>query len=280
MGDHWREEAEASSSSSSSEESNSDEEDEVVSPFPVAMWDLGHCDPKRCSGRRLAKLGLLTELKLGQRFPGVCLSPRGTSTLSPADRQVMQEAGAAVIDCSWARVEELNFNKMKCADSRLLPWLVAANPVNYGKPCKLNCVEALAAAFYICGFPDLAATYMSRFSWGPSFININKELLDKYSACNTSEEVINVQNSHLEVLEKEKIVKEAKSKRTKASGGYLDDLYLPPSDSDKEEESEGEENVDVENDKGVRKQKLSQAPGGYLDGMDLPPSDSEDEEEE
>merc|ERR1711902_206946 len=108
-----------------------------------------------------------------------------------------------------------------------------------------NCVEALAAAFYICGFPDVAVAYMSRFSWGPSFININKELLDKYSACNTSEEVINVQNSHLEVLEKEKIVKEAKSKRTKASGGYLDDLDLPPSDSE-EEESEGEENVDVE----------------------------------
>ena len=200
--------------------------------------------------------------------------------MSPSDRSVMTELGAAVIDCSWARINETPFSKMKSGHPRLLPWLVAANPVNYGKPCKLNCVEALAAAFYICGFPDVAAAYMSRFSWGPSFININKELLDKYSACITSEEVINVQNSHLEVLEKEKIVKEAKSKRTKASGGYLDDLDLPPSDSDKEEESEGEENVDVEKDKGVRKQKLSQAPGGYLDGMDLPPSDSEDEEEE
>merc|ERR1711978_125888 len=114
-----------------------------------------------------------------------------TSTLSPADRQVMQDAGAAVIDCSWARVEELNFNKMKCAEPRLLPCLVAANPVNYGKPCKLNCVEALAATFYICGFKELASSYMGRFSWGPAFIEVNKELLEKYSKCKDGDEVVN-----------------------------------------------------------------------------------------
>ena len=234
----WRGEGEASSSSSSSEEeSSSEDESQVVSPFPVAMWDLGHCDPKRCSGRRLAKLGLLNELKLGQRFPGVCLSPRGTSTLSPADRGVIQEAGAAVIDCSWARVEELNFNKMKCAEPRLLPWLVAANPVNYGKPCKLNCVEALAATFYICGFKDLASSYMARFSWGPAFIEVNRELLEKYSKCKDGEEGVEVQNRHLEEASREKEEKD-KKKGEDGKKWYLQGMDLPPSESEESEEEE------------------------------------------
>ena len=55
----------------------------------------------------------------------------------------------------------------------VVPFLIATNQTNYGKPWKLNCVEALAAAFYIVGLDTYAEVLLERFSWGHSFWSVN-----------------------------------------------------------------------------------------------------------
>jgi pre-rRNA-processing protein TSR3 len=82
-----------------------------------------------------------------------------------------------------------------------LPWLIAANPVNYGKPTKLNCAEALAASLYIMGFKSQAEFILGKFTWGSEFIRLNEFLLEAYASCSNSESVISVQNQYLKEAE-------------------------------------------------------------------------------
>ncbi|KAH8174841.1 putative fer4-like domain in RNase L inhibitor, RLI domain-containing protein [Sarocladium implicatum] len=171
--------------------------------YKAACWDLGHCDPKRCSGKKLIKLRMMRELHLGQRHNGVIITPNGKKTISPADRELMDQYGAAVVECSWARTGEVQWNKVGGKCERLLPYLVAANSVNYGKPWRLNCVEALAAAFAICGHLDWAEQVLAPFSYGQSFLDINASILKRYAACTDEEDIKRTEAEWMERLERE-----------------------------------------------------------------------------
>ncbi|KJE98054.1 metal-binding domain in RNase L inhibitor, variant 1 [Capsaspora owczarzaki ATCC 30864] len=186
------------------------------------MWDFAQCDPKRCSGKKLERFGFVRSLRLQDKFHGIILSPIGTRTLSPEDKDLVVKSGIAVVDCSWAQLDAVPFNKMKAGHARLclLPYLVAANPVNYGKPCKLTCAEAFAAAFYIVGLKELGSQLLAKFKWGSQFFSLNFELLERYVACANSTEVIAAQEQWLK----------------EASAPLEDDGFdLPPTSSGEED---------------------------------------------
>ncbi|KAI9496235.1 hypothetical protein BDB00DRAFT_882086 [Zychaea mexicana] len=218
--------------------------------MPVAMWDFHHCDPKRCSGVKLARTNMLKTLKLSQRFRGIVASPVGEKAVSPADRRIVELYGAAVVDCSWARIDEVPFSKIRGPTDRLLPYLVATNPVNYGKPWKLNCAEALAAIFYITGFPEHGEALMAKFKWGHAFAKVNGELLERYAQCTDSTDVVRMQNEYLEELERDEQQRREENEED-------DDPLLfrnpnrdyPPSDDDDEDDSdEDDDSEDDENE--------------------------------
>ena len=234
---------------SDDEEEEEEEEEEqkrkanTTFPVPLAMWDLGQCDPKRCTGRKLHRLGCLKELRLSQRFPGVVLTPDATEHLSPADYDLIRSDGLAVVDCSWNRLEDVPWNKIHGAAPRLLPWMVAANGVNYGKACKLSCAEALAGGLYCAGYGDAAKQLMNKFKWGHGFITLNEELLETYSECATAEDVKKAQDEWLAGPK----LKEGELTREER----IQQMLFPPSDSSSSEEEEEEEE---EEEKGGEKE--------------------------
>ncbi|GAA5848723.1 hypothetical protein JCM3766R1_006424 [Sporobolomyces carnicolor] len=199
------------------------DEDELTSHrrVPVAMWDFDHCDPRRCSGKKLARLQLMQDLRVGQRFQGIVMSPKGTQVVSPSDRSIVETMGVAVVECSWARLDEIPFQKIRSPHERILPYVIATNPVNYGKPYKLNCVEATAAALYITGFDRQAELLLSKFSWGHSFWEVNGQIIERYKTCTTPESVIEMQQTIIREMEKQDDERRREKEQLEASGDLL-----------------------------------------------------------
>ena len=74
-----------------------------------------------------------------------------------------------------------------------LPFLLAANPVNYGKPFVLSSAEAIAAALAIFGRQAEADAVLGKFAWGEQFLRLNAEPLEAYRTAGDSAGVVAAQ---------------------------------------------------------------------------------------
>jgi pre-rRNA-processing protein TSR3 len=122
------------------------------------------------------------------------LTPESERALSRADHERAERHGLSVLDLSWKVTEKVGgFPAVPKAVGRALPYLLAANPVNYGKPFVLSSAEALAAALVILGEAERGRELLSKFSWGEQFLTLNREPLDAYAAAQDSGGVVAAQ---------------------------------------------------------------------------------------
>eukprot|EP01012_Entosiphon_sulcatum_P042542 TRINITY_DN56604_c0_g1_i1.p1 TRINITY_DN56604_c0_g1~~TRINITY_DN56604_c0_g1_i1.p1 ORF type:complete len:326 (-),score=70.43 TRINITY_DN56604_c0_g1_i1:3-959(-) len=244
----------------------------------LMMWDFEQCDPKRCTGRRLERLGALRCLEVKYRFRGICLSPRGTQMVAPDDRDVLERGGLAVVDCSWKQLGNVPWQKMKMGSERILPFLVAANPVNFGKPMQLSCAEALAAALYICGHGRDAEELMDKFKWGPEFISLNRDLLEGYSKCRDAAAVKAYQETGVEEW------KQRKEEQQRLYRERLQELRRQERAKDKEARAaEGEASSEDEEEEQSDQEifiNYNRAAQGIGNNAESSNDDDEEEEEE
>jgi pre-rRNA-processing protein TSR3 len=158
----------------------------------------GDDDPDKCTARKLDRFELATLHRTDRATPyGIVLNPHAEQALSPADEGTDT---LVALDCSWESAEAAQFTLP--GEHRALPYLVAANPVNFGRPMQLTTVEALAAALAILGERDHAERILAKFTWGETFLELNAEPLRRYAACEDSTAVVAIQEQYLQRGEK------------------------------------------------------------------------------
>ncbi|MEM3577166.1 MAG: DUF367 family protein [Candidatus Bathyarchaeia archaeon] len=165
----------------------------------IVVYHAGQCDPKKCTALKLKRHGLVEIVHKIRFLPkrAVVLNPFSEIAFSPADKERIEKFGLAALDFSWEHAEKPLIKSVR-GTSRCLPYLVAGNPVNFGSPTKLSTVEALAAALYIAGFKEEAYRLLSIFTWGHTFIGINKERLEGYAKAKDSKTIIEMQKKFMQ----------------------------------------------------------------------------------
>ncbi|MCX8169727.1 MAG: DUF367 family protein, partial [Candidatus Methanomethyliaceae archaeon] len=162
----------------------------VFTPMNLYVYHIRECDPKKCTGLKLKRLNLAKLVYNIKQIPRevIILYPFCEEFISKRDRGIVESFGLGVVDCSWNKISPRRIR----SPIRRLPFLLAANPINYSIPYKLSSLEAFTAALYITGFYEKALLLISKVKWGRTFISLNEEALLRYASAETHEEIAKI----------------------------------------------------------------------------------------
>ena len=167
--------------------------------IPLVVFHANEDDPKKCSARKMHRFGYAALAKTMRRLPyhALLLNPFAEKCLSREDYETAVTHGIVALDCSWKTAESMFQKVEKTLYPRALPFVLAANPVNYGKPFQLSTVEAFAAALYILGEVGQAEKILGIYTWGQNFLTLNREPLEEYRLASTSAEVVRLMKKYI-----------------------------------------------------------------------------------
>lgn len=160
--------------------------------FRLIIYHANEDDPKKCSARKMYKFKFAYLTNNIKKIPKntLLLNPFADKSLSKEDTKIAKKNGIVAIDCSWKNAEK-SFDYLNERNySRALPYLIAVNPINYGKILKLTTLEAFAATLYILNNINQAKKILNIYKWSPHFLELNKEPLEDYRKAKDSKEVI------------------------------------------------------------------------------------------
>jgi pre-rRNA-processing protein TSR3 len=169
-----------------------------------ALW-LAQDDPRKNTAVLASKRGNLKLHKSVRTLPkkGIILEPLCGKVFGPEDHELLlnQRGSLVGLDCSWAHIEASVEAVMKQTrlQARTLPLLLAANPVNWGKPSRLTTAEALATVLSLIGEDDQARDVLGAFRWGERFFELNREPLEAYAGAKNSQELVDLQFEFFDV---------------------------------------------------------------------------------
>ena len=255
---------------------NSKEEDEYEEfTIKLSMLYFDQCDPKKCTGKKMERLGLLKEIKFSRNYGGILLTPNGKKICSIEDHEIIAKKGICVIDCSWAKFNELHLDLHKI-ETRSLPFMVAVNPVNFGKAYKLSCSEAFAACLFLGGFEKEARFIMDHFKWGAHFFKINEELFGKYKGVSSQEELKQIQEKYIN----DELIRKQKRKESDGLGEFNEEMNKKNKKNKNKENNFIDENEDKDNYNNKNEDKKEEEKGEENNEISHEESKEEENDEE